>query len=325
MARFRNNRGVWLSHNPEYNSIRISGERYYLDFLKKGRRNSGKGAHSSVFAVLDETNRERRFVIKFCNYPVTKIGNKFVATDERKQLLVDRFFNEIEALKKVAKSEWASKAIKFVTAGITKFPNYRDSDQEVLVVWVATELAETDLSDFLKDNELSIDQRIQICFNLLHSLNGLHSIGIIHRDIKPDNVVLVDGAWKFLDLGISNDADRGVVVDGSSEKIGPFGYMSPEALNKCMGIRNHPGFKASCDIDEYSDVFQLGMMFWFVIRGEVPAGLIEKEDVEDLELGDDFFDLGLSKMLSIRKSRRPKCDQLMENLSSFFSRYGLAT
>lgn len=325
MASFRINRGVWLSNNMEYNAIRISGERYYLDYLKKVQRNGGKGKHSSVFVVLDEAERKRRFVIKFCNYSVTKQGDKFVASDTRKQLLVDRFFNEIEALKKVAASKWASKAIKFITAGITKFPNYDKPNQEELVLWVATEEAETDLADYLKVSDVSIDQRVQICFNLLHSLNGLHSIGIIHRDIKPDNVVFVDGAWKFLDLGISNDVDRGIVIDSSDEKIGPFGYMSPEALNKCMGVRNHPGFQASCVIDEFSDVFQLGMMFWFVLRGEVPAGLIEKEDLEDLGLGDEFFEAGICRMLSIRKSRRLKCDQLMDKLTVFFNRYGLAS
>ena len=117
-----------------------------MDFLKNFKRGGGKGVHSSVFVVLDEAEREQKFVIKFCNYPVRKQGDSFIAVNGKKQILVDRFFHEIDALKKVARSEWASKAIKIVSAGVMNFQNFDNEDLEDSVLWVATELAETDLS-----------------------------------------------------------------------------------------------------------------------------------------------------------------------------------
>jgi serine/threonine protein kinase len=186
------------------------------------------------------------------------------------------------------------------------------------------EVAEVDLSEFMKRENIEIPQKIGICNDLLNCLIGLHSISIFHRDIKPDNIMRVDGAWKFIDLGIADLNGRNLAQDDVRERIGPFGYMSPEALNKCMGVKTHEMFKGSCRIDAKSDVFQLGMLYWFILTGEVPAGIILSEDLVELGLDESFFHNGIGRMLQLRKKRRPSCAELKISMSDTFATYGLS-
>ena len=48
--------------------------------------------------------------------------------------------------------------------------------------------------------------------------------------------------------------------------------MSPEATNKGLGLRNKASFAFDCAIDDKSDIFQLGQVFWLVVQDEVPTG-----------------------------------------------------
>ena len=323
MAFFKSQKGVWLQNRADLNSVRIDNERFFLDFLDPKKRNSGSGYHSSVFAIVDEAGK-RTGAIKFCNYPVILKADKSVSAAESKNnILVRRFLNEITALKNVRDSKFRDKAIAIRSFGIMQFKDHQEPSTKHNVLWFSSELAQYNLSDFLANNHPSVDQRISICYDILSSLIALHTLGIIHRDIKPANVVCVDDCWKFLDLGLSDSEDRELGLDSSGDKIGPFGYMSPEALNEHMGIKNDPMFNACCKIDKYSDVFQLGMLFWYIIRGEVTAGIIEAGDLEGTNIDYDFFHSGLAHMLPLRKERRLSCEEIHRSLSRFFKSYGI--
>lgn len=323
MATYNGERkGLYLSHESAKNSVRIKGDRYFLDFLDYNNKGSGAGYHSSVFTLVDEDG-DKSQAIKFCNYPIEIVNEDIRAVNPLRQTLVDRFRHEIEALAIIRDSKYRDKAIKLNSYGILKFKDHRNSGDSHQLLWFSSELAEQNLADFLSQNRLSLDQKISIIYDLLSSLIGLHSLGIIHRDIKPANIVFVDGYWKFLDLGLSDSDDRELGLDLSGEKIGPFGYMSPEALNKHMGIKDEPTFAACCKIDKYSDVFQLGMLFWYILRGEVPAGIMLEKDLEGIGIDKQFFNDGLFYMLQLRKERRRSCEELLTSLSPIFRTYGI--
>ncbi|MFN7315126.1 MAG: protein kinase domain-containing protein [Phycisphaerae bacterium] len=101
---------------------------------------------------------------------------------------------------------------------------------------------------------------IQVCDAVHHG----HQRGIIHRDIKPDNVlVLPDGSPKLIDFGVAAVSDldmtRVTVSTGLGTLVGTFAYMSPE---QCEG-------DASA-IDTRSDVYALGVVLYECLAGRKP-------------------------------------------------------
>ena len=141
------------------------------------------------------------------------------------------------------------------------------------------EKADSDLTTFLRRNDLSFPSKIALCNDLLGILKKLHALGIYHRDIKADNIFMVDGRPVFGDLGLIAFRDEDQDLDGFNEKIGPVGLLSPEATNKHLGLRGKESFCFDCNIDEKSDIFQLGQVFWLVLQSEVPTGHLDDADV----------------------------------------------
>lgn len=111
---------------------------------------------------------------------------------------------------------------------------------------------------------LSQDDTMAIMLPLLDALDAAHQAGVIHRDLKPDNVFILPGARgeeriKILDFGISQKADEiehHLTQEGSV--LGTPHYMSPEQA------RGEP------NIDGRVDVYAVGVMFYECVVGDVP-------------------------------------------------------
>jgi serine/threonine protein kinase len=111
---------------------------------------------------------------------------------------------------------------------------------------------------------LSQDDAMAIMLPLLDALDAAHQAGVIHRDLKPDNVFILPGARgeeriKILDFGISQKADEiehHLTQEGSV--LGTPHYMSPEQA------RGEPS------IDGRVDVYAVGVMFYECVVGDVP-------------------------------------------------------
>jgi serine/threonine-protein kinase len=112
---------------------------------------------------------------------------------------------------------------------------------------------------------LPAEEAVALVLPLLEGLAAAHRAGVIHRDIKPDNVVLAEGPTgvlpKLLDFGIArleNDVDARLTQVGSF--IGTPAYMAPEQM------RNGP-------TDERVDVWGVGALLYHLIAGEAPFGV----------------------------------------------------
>ncbi len=92
------------------------------------------------------------------------------------------------------------------------------------------------------------------------AIADLHSVGILHRDLKPANIMLRDdGSIALIDFGLAKRTAREQDITGRGEIIGTPYYMSPE-----QGCGHA--------VDERSDVYSLGIMFYEMLTGERPYG-----------------------------------------------------
>lgn len=281
---------IELSRRWQANYFLIQGNDYFLEELER-KGASQKGGNSSIFRAVDADN-EQALVVKFCRYPLN-------TRQPKAQKRVGRFLREIYAMEKARESVFAGCVIPVVDKGSLTL---QSDDGPQKVHYYVMEEAVCDLRDFLEENELPLQQRIHLCQQILDNLRDLHALGIYHRDIKPENILMMDGKPVFGDLGLINFRPKDEDLDYFEEKIGPLGFLSPEATNKCLGIRGRATFAFDCWIDDKSDVFQLGQLFWFVLQEEVPTGHLAFEDARFAH--NALFATVIQPMLQYGKGRR---------------------
>jgi predicted Ser/Thr protein kinase len=111
--------------------------------------------------------------------------------------------------------------------------------------------------------KLSPREALQIVPQICEALQFAHDEGIVHRDIKPDNI-LVDkkGRVKIADFGIAKIMGREANVPVTETKgvIGTPQYMAPEQVEKPQSV------------DHRADIFSLGVVFYEMLTGELPLG-----------------------------------------------------
>lgn len=283
---------IKLSGKLEKNYISLNNEDFYLSALSTKYR-FNKGASSNLFILHDPNGETEDRVIKICKTPLTNNSN----TDQR----IKRFKREIRAFG-ITK--------RYSLPGIITFYGYGDVEiEDYTFLYIILEKADNDLANYLEDHnfKFSINQKVSFCISILNGIQQLHDKGIYHRDIKHDNILVVNGEIKIADLGLVQFQDRDSDMDGINEKIGPIGWLSPEATNKMLTKNKSIGNVYDCDINYKSDIFQLGKLFWYIFQGNLPLGQII---LGDKKSGDsEIFDI-IVLMLQHDMRRRPNIPQI---------------
>lgn len=120
--------------------------------------------------------------------------------------------------------------------------------------------------DFLiaKDGPFSMDRFLNITLQVLSALDHAHANGVVHRDIKPGNIVLLDDQTDFVkvvDFGLAKVEEENRKLTQSGEILGSPPYMSPE---QCLG---KPG-------DIRSDIYSLGVVMYEMLTGIDPFSYV---------------------------------------------------
>jgi serine/threonine protein kinase len=202
-----------------------------------------------------------------------KSGRLFKAWDPMRRRLI--------GLKLVAANTHADEARMHKSAGIwldmvheniVRVHEVREADAAHGPLIVTDLVNGVTLDKFTAETPLSLEQRISLVIQVGRALKYVHSQGVLHREVKPTNILVVRENMKamLLDSGIarpeSSDADSLTHV---GSVVGDINYMAPEQL------AGRP--------EQRSDVFSLGAVLYFLLTRDAPATLDVRKMFERLE------------------------------------------
>ena len=126
------------------------------------------------------------------------------------------------------------------------------------------------LSEYAKRNDLGSDDCLRLFQKICEAVHYSHQRGVIHRDLKPDNILIrKDGQPKVIDFGVARatDSDLNFVTQQTNmgQLIGTLQYMSPEQVEY-----------DTTDLDTRSDVYALGVILYELLCGALPYDLKER-------------------------------------------------
>ena len=113
------------------------------------------------------------------------------------------------------------------------------------------------LRTLLEEKELLLHKAIDMALQICEGLHAAHKKGIVHRDIKPDNIMVTDeGPVKIMDFGLAKLRGTSKLTKKHST-LGTIAYMSPEQAR-------------GEEVDQRSDIFSLGAVLYEMITGRRP-------------------------------------------------------
>jgi predicted ATPase/GAF domain-containing protein/tRNA A-37 threonylcarbamoyl transferase component Bud32 len=118
------------------------------------------------------------------------------------------------------------------------------------------------LSSIIQSRRLDIAGALEIIITLAHTLGQLHEQGILHKDIKPQNILYNAqlGTTKLIDFGIASRLSQDGQLASNNKVIeGTLAYMSPEQTGRMNRL-----------VDYRSDFYSLGVTFYELLTGQLP-------------------------------------------------------
>jgi serine/threonine protein kinase len=192
----------------------------------------GKGGMGRVYKVFDKKIKENIAL---------KLLKPEIASDQR---TIERFRNELKFARKIAHPH----VCRMYDLGEVGQLHY------ITMEYVSGE----DLKSFIRRaGHLTEPKALAIAEQITEGLAEAHRLGVLHRDLKPQNVMIDrEGNAKVMDFGIARSL-HAAGFTGSGIMVGTPEYMSPEQAE-------------ASGVDERSDIYSLGIIIYEMVTGKVP-------------------------------------------------------
>ena len=260
----------------------------------------GEGATSVVYKILDtRTNQIMcKKILKICK-------NDEVAFTTLKSAI-----KEFEILSKI-NFPGICQVIGINTSEIVTDSNISNKNEpEITTIALFLEFQDYSLAECLKNMNNTLKTRIVI--EIAHAMNFIHKKGLIHRDLKIDNIRL-NSVYeaKIIDFGLVRIHEcllenYSFIKESITKGVGTFMYMSPEMLNEE-------------DYDYKTDVYSFGIVLHFIFVGSIPKqSLTDKMTGKKIVLPKESHDIStccidlISKCLSFKPSERPTFEEILK-------------
>src|SRR5688572_21654024 len=145
----------------------------------------------------------------------------------------------------------------------------QDNYNYIVMLYVPNSIT---LSHLMKEHA-PVAQMIEYVIQIAEALNYTHEHGVIHRDVKPSNILIVN-KWALLsDFGLVKDQAAATRLTGSGNGIGTAAYMSPEQAR-------------GSEVDHRTDIYSLGVVLYEILSGKLPhdatspVGILVKRTTE---------------------------------------------
>jgi len=192
----------------------------------------GKGGMGKVYKVLDKETNEKIAL---------KLIKLEIASDKK---TVERFRNELTTARKIVQKNVC---------------RMYDLNKEKGNYFITMEyISGQDLKGLIRQTgQLTVGKAVSIAKQICDGLAEAHSLGVVHRDLKPNNIMIDRGGnAKIMDFGIAR-AVKGKSITGPGVMIGTPQYMSPEQVE-------------GKEVDQRSDIYSLGIILYEMLTDRVP-------------------------------------------------------
>lgn len=176
--------------------------------------------------------------------------NRYVAI----KILYEQFVNDPEFLRRFKQEAKASAMLSH-----SSIVNVYDEGEEEGIHFIVMEYVQGDTLKSLIQQQgcLKAEEAVRLVLQICDALVHAHRENVIHRDIKPQNIIITpDGRVKVTDFGIARAAADATITHGRS-LLGSVHYSSPEQA------------RGSC-ADQKSDIYSLGVVLYELLTGSVP-------------------------------------------------------
>ncbi|MBA7673675.1 Serine/threonine-protein kinase PknD [subsurface metagenome] len=147
------------------------------------------------------------------------------------------------------------------------------------------------------------DEALDIIIQVAHALNHAHSCGLIHRDVKPKNIMInTDGVVKLADMGLARETtDIETAQTEAGKAYGTPYYIAPEQI------------RGKIDIDGRADIYGLGATLYHMVTGRVPFMADDPSDVMRKHLREQLIppdhintmlSAGISEVIEVMMAKR---------------------